>query len=80
MITVICILTLPDGATVTGTLRAESAQGSYPIQYTGAVERLTDRCQTGDATDLKALFTLQALASHGSLSVSETGLYERWAD
>lgn len=80
MRTIICKLNFLDGATVTATITARSAQGEYPITYEGAIERLPRNYATGNEDTLKSLFKILASTLDASIAVSATGNYDSWAE
>jgi hypothetical protein len=75
-----CTLTLRDGRTVTAVVEAASPEGDYPIHYSGAVEALPRRHETGTPADLELFFRNLARELGGSLRNETEGTYDRWAE
>lgn len=80
MKTATCTLKFRDGAAVTGTVTAAAPESENPITYTGAVDRLPHRYETGGPTDLEFLFRKFADELNAEVQVDESGEYERWAE
>lgn len=77
---IICELKLKDGSEIKLSLEAESAQGEYPVNYSGVVEKLSRKIETGDVDDVKAFSKNMAQELNAELSVQEEGDYDRWAE
>ena len=80
MFTVTCILSFSDGQSATARIETASPEAESPISYSGAVERLSRRFETGDPADLQALFRNLARECGAELSVTTAGEYDRWAE
>src|SRR4051794_17200001 len=76
MLTVTCKLTFSDGQEATGKIEARSAGESYPITYTGRVDRLLMKYAQGTASDLELLFRMTAQRGDAKFCKESTGKYE----
>lgn len=79
MVTIVCKLTLPDGAVIEGKLEAASPDDQYPIQWKGPTERLPDFFDKCDPGFLPFIFKDAAKEIGGELEIKQAGQYENWA-
>lgn len=79
MRSITCQLRWEDGVTVTGAIKADSADTEYLVDYAGAVERLPRRYDRADAPLLRALFIALAQETGAQFTEQAEGSYERWA-
>ena len=80
MLHLICKLTFPDGATVTGQISVRSAEALYQVNYSGAVKRLPRRYTKADAGLLKTLFRNVAHETGAEVDINQSGGFEQWAE
>jgi len=73
-------MTLGDGAEVSGRVDARCPGLPYRISYTGALERMDLRPETGTPSDLELIFRLTAQRMVATLEVQKTGDYESRTD
>jgi hypothetical protein len=76
MHTIICKLTFPDGAIVTGKLSAIASSFDAPVTYSGPVDRLTHIFEKTTVGTLKLVFSQTAEKTGAKLTVRTRGIYK----
>ena len=80
MLTVICHFTLRDGSSASASLAVPSPESRSEIQYAGHHDRLTEKPTRPDAVMLK--LWAEDIAAHlgATLTVTESGHYDWYAE
>ena len=81
MFTKTCTLTFPNGDVVTAAVTAATPYDQPEVSYAGATFRLpTPLEKNADPALLETHFSNLAEDLHATLSTTEEGLYETWAE
>jgi hypothetical protein len=76
MLTITCNITYEDGKMLTGTIRAPSARGKYPIKYGGAIDRLPQMPKSATTAAFELLFATAIYDGATGGGVSSAGEYD----
>lgn len=76
MVTLTCILEFADGSRTSASVAAVTPEGSYPVEYRGAVHRLPRQLEASDPRRLETFFQDLALETGGRLQILRKGVYD----
>lgn len=76
MLTLTCILEFPDGSQTSGSVAAITPEGSWPVEYRGAIHRLPDQLAAATPENLESFFRTVAVETGGQLRVTRKGVYD----
>lgn len=89
MVTITCTITFSDGATLIAKCSSPSPEGcSDPVTYSGSLvtpiksPRIANYYlpETSSVPHIRAIFTGLAASANATLDISQTGLYDTWAE
>ena len=76
MVTLTCILEFTDGTRTSARVAAVTPEGSYPVEYRGAVHRLPRQVEVSDPRRLETFFQDLAQETGGRLQILRKGVYD----